>query len=172
MYSIILDFPGGSDGRESANRAGDLGLIPGSGRSPGEGNHNPLQYSCLENPKDRGAWRATTPWSRKEMDTSSCQLYKLSRSELVFLFRNPLWQSLNLITRLNDFFRVYLKLRLFIWTQLYSVTLKITIGQTPQNCRKQKLVILQPLFVPIKVNAKPNWEECAVLSSSCGGWRV
>ena len=44
-----LDFPGGSDGKEYACNAGDLGLIPGSGRSPGEGNGNPLQYSCLEN---------------------------------------------------------------------------------------------------------------------------
>ena len=45
--------------KESACNAGDLGSIPGSGRSPGEGNGNPLQYSCLENPMDRGAWRAT-----------------------------------------------------------------------------------------------------------------
>ena len=45
--------------KESANNAGDPGLIPGSGRSPGEGNGYPLQYSCQENPKDRGAWRAT-----------------------------------------------------------------------------------------------------------------
>ena len=52
-------FPGGSDGKESAYIAGDLGSIPGLGRSPGEGNANPLQYSCLENPMDRGAWRAT-----------------------------------------------------------------------------------------------------------------
>ena len=44
---------------ESAWNAGDLGSIPGSGRSPGEGNGNPLQYSCLENPMDRGAWQAT-----------------------------------------------------------------------------------------------------------------
>ena len=50
----------GSDGKESACNAGDLGLIPGSGRSPGEGNGNPLlQYSCLENPMDRVAWQAT-----------------------------------------------------------------------------------------------------------------
>ena len=48
-------FPGGSDTKGSACNAGDLGLIPGSGRSPGEGNGNPLQYSCLENPMDRGA---------------------------------------------------------------------------------------------------------------------
>ena len=49
-------FPDGSDGKESASNAEDLGSIPGSGRSPGGGNVNPLQYSCLENPMDRGAW--------------------------------------------------------------------------------------------------------------------
>ena len=54
-----LGFPGGSDGKESACNAGDLGSIPGSGSSPGEGNGNPLQDSCLENPKDGGAWWAT-----------------------------------------------------------------------------------------------------------------
>ena len=49
-------FPGSSEGKESACSAGDLGLIPGSGRSPGEGNGNLLQYSWLENPMNRGAW--------------------------------------------------------------------------------------------------------------------
>ena len=49
-------FPGGSEGKASACNAGDLGSIPGSGRSPGEGNGNPLQYPCLENPMDREAW--------------------------------------------------------------------------------------------------------------------
>ena len=55
----IKGFPGGSDGKESICNAGDLSLIPESGRSPGEGNGYPLQYSCLENPMDRGACRAT-----------------------------------------------------------------------------------------------------------------
>ena len=50
------DFPSGSDGKASAYNAGDLGSIPGLGRSPGEGNGTPLQYSCLENPMDGGAW--------------------------------------------------------------------------------------------------------------------
>ena len=53
-----MDFPGGSDGKASVYNAGDLGSIPGSGRSPGVGNGNPLQYSCLENYMDRGAWQA------------------------------------------------------------------------------------------------------------------
>ena len=55
-------FPGGSDSKESACNAGDLGSIPGLGRSPGEGNGNPLQYYCLENPMDRGTWQAISPW--------------------------------------------------------------------------------------------------------------
>ena len=54
-----LVFPGGSDGKESACNEGDSGLILGSGRSPGEGNGYPLQYSCLENSMDREAWWAT-----------------------------------------------------------------------------------------------------------------
>jgi len=52
----MLSFPGGSDGKESACNEGDLGLILELGRSPGEGNGNPLQYSCLENTMARGAW--------------------------------------------------------------------------------------------------------------------
>ena len=52
----MMDFPGGSDGKASAYNVGDLGLNPGSGGSPGEGHGNPLQYSCLEDPMDGGAW--------------------------------------------------------------------------------------------------------------------
>ena len=62
QYKVCLYiwvFPGGSDSKESACNAGDLGLIPGSGRSSGERNVNPLQYSCLENPMDGRAWCAT-----------------------------------------------------------------------------------------------------------------
>ena len=58
-HSSILGFPGGSVGKESAHNAGDLGSIPGSGRSLGGGYGNILQYSCLENSMDRGAWWAT-----------------------------------------------------------------------------------------------------------------
>ena len=53
---FLVGFPGGSEVEEFASNVGDPGLIPGSGRSPGEGNGNPLQYSCLENPMDREAW--------------------------------------------------------------------------------------------------------------------
>ena len=56
--NILLGFPGGSEVKESACNAGDMGSIPELGRSLGEGSGNPLQYSCLENPMDGGAWRA------------------------------------------------------------------------------------------------------------------
>ena len=55
----MVSFPGGSEGKASAYNAGYPGSIPGLGRSPGEGNGNPLQYSCLENSMDRGTWQAT-----------------------------------------------------------------------------------------------------------------
>ena len=60
-----LGFPGGASGKEPACQywldVRDVGSIPGSGRSPGEGNDSPLQHSCLENPMDRGAWRSPVP---------------------------------------------------------------------------------------------------------------
>ena len=56
---MMMEFPGGSDSKESACNAGDVSSIPGLGRSPGEGNGYPFQYSCLENSMDRGAWWAT-----------------------------------------------------------------------------------------------------------------
>ena len=62
---VCTDTCSDSDGKESACSAGDLGSIPGSRRFPGEGNGNSLQYSCLENPIDGGAW---CPWGRKESD--------------------------------------------------------------------------------------------------------
>ena len=65
-----MGFPGGSDGKESACNAGDPGSIPGLGRSPGEGNGNPLlQYSRLENLMDRSLV-VYSPWNRKELDTT------------------------------------------------------------------------------------------------------
>ena len=59
QFKVEMGFRSGSDGKESACNAGDLGSIPGLGRSPREGNDNPLQYTCLENPMGRGAWQAT-----------------------------------------------------------------------------------------------------------------
>ena len=71
-----MGFPGGSDGEESAYSVGDSGSISGSGRSPGEGNGYPLQYFCLENSMDRGAWWATA----HEVAKSQTRLKRLSSS--------------------------------------------------------------------------------------------
>ena len=69
---------GGSDGKESTCNAGDLGSIPGWGRSPGEGNGNPFQYSCLENPMDRSSWWATVYGGTKELDRTERLTLSLS----------------------------------------------------------------------------------------------
>ena len=63
-----LEFSWWLSGKEPVCNAGDMGLIPGSGRSPGEGNDNPLQYSSLGNPMDRGAWRVTDHVDARELD--------------------------------------------------------------------------------------------------------
>ena len=63
---LLEGFPGGSAGKESSCNAGDLSLIPGLGRSPGEGNGNPLQYSCLENPHGQMSLAGYRPWGLKE----------------------------------------------------------------------------------------------------------
>ena len=68
LMLFFMGFPGGSDGKESAYNVGDLGLIPGSGRSPRGVHGNPLQYSCLENPYGQRSLVGYSPWGRKELD--------------------------------------------------------------------------------------------------------
>ena len=80
-----LPWSGGSDDKASACNAGDLGLIPGSGRSPGEGNGNPLQYSCLDYPMDRGAWWAT---ESQRVEVTSPGPHKLFRGKAGFYLKS------------------------------------------------------------------------------------
>ena len=65
LLNYVADFPGGSVGKNPPVNAGDMGLIPGLGRSPGEGNGNPLQYSCLEYPMDEGTWQTIVHGSQR-----------------------------------------------------------------------------------------------------------
>ena len=80
-----VGFPGGSDSKESACNMGDLGLIPGLGRSPGEGHGNPLQYSCLENPHGQRSLVGHSPWGPKELDTAERQSTAAHRSVVTIL---------------------------------------------------------------------------------------
>ena len=82
---MCRSFPGGSDGKASAYNAGDLGSVPGSGRSPGEGNGNPLQYSCLENPMDGGAWWATVHGVAKSRTRLSDFTHSLTQYHLLLV---------------------------------------------------------------------------------------
>jgi len=75
-------FPGGSDGKESACKGGDLGSIPGSGRSSGEGHDNPLPYCCLKNPMDRGTWWATVHGAVKSQKWLSTAQHRWLRCTL------------------------------------------------------------------------------------------
>ena len=70
MYYPMRYFPGGSEGKESTHNEGDLGSVPGLGRSPGEGHGNPLQYSCLENPHGQRSLVGYSPRGREELDTT------------------------------------------------------------------------------------------------------
>ena len=77
---VLRSFSGDSDGEESACNAGDPGSIPGSGRAPGEGNGNPLQYSCLENPHGQRNLVGYIPWDHKELDMSEQLIFTFYRS--------------------------------------------------------------------------------------------
>ena len=100
----LWGFPGGLEGKASAYNVGDPGSIPRSGSSPGEGNGNPLQYSCMENPMDRGAW-----WA-KESDISAHINSK-------YIKRNETWMKLEtMLSEINKTQRDNI-----VWFQLYVV---------------------------------------------------
>ena len=87
-FECNLHFPSGAVVKNLPTNTGDVGLIPGWGRSPGEGNGNPLQCSCLENPTDRGDW-----WVSKEADTSEQLHNRSSKNHTVWLLRWKSWAS-------------------------------------------------------------------------------
>ena len=85
---FLSGLPGGAEGKASARNAGDLGSIPGSGRSPGEGNGNPLQYSFLENPMEGGAWWATVLKVAKSRTQLSDLKQQLISPHILTLIKN------------------------------------------------------------------------------------
>ena len=91
--TLCMGFPGGSDGKASVHNAEDPGSIPGSGRSPGEGNGNPLQYPCLENPMDGGAWEATVcrvAKNQTQLSDFTFSLHNDVRSKHCFIYSHTL----------------------------------------------------------------------------------
>ena len=94
----MIPFPGGSDSKESSHSVRDLGLIPRSGRSPGEGNDNPLQYSCLDNSMERGAWHATVH-RVTESDMTEQLTYTL---HVIMLFSISIYSILKNLPSLKD----------------------------------------------------------------------
>ena len=92
IYTIFLGFPSGSVVKNPPANAGDVGLIPGSGRSSGEGSGNPLQYSCLGNPMDRRSPAGYSPWSRKksqiQLSKQAITAYYSSRFHIYTLIYN------------------------------------------------------------------------------------
>ena len=89
LIYLFLDFLGSSVGEESACSAGDPGSIPGFERSPGEGNGSPLQYCCLENPMDRGAWRTTVHGIERvghDLETTPQTIFIFVEVQLILIF--------------------------------------------------------------------------------------
>ena len=143
----MLGFPGGSEVKALACNVGDLGSIPGLGRSPGEENGNPLQYSCLENPMDRGAWWAI--------------LHRVAKSR----------------TRLSDFtFWFSVNLALFSFLP-FCIVLKFTSWQTPKpvllQCKRRRLSelwVTSPITTPANLlglfygNIFLSFQRCSVLA--------
>ena len=100
--SITSDkgFPSGAEVKASACNVGDLGSIPGSGRSPGEGNGNPLQYSCLKNPVDRGAWWATVHGSQRVGHDWATSLHFHYADDT--MLKAESWEDLSLLMKVKE----------------------------------------------------------------------
>ena len=103
LSRFVMAFLGGSDGKAPAYNVGDLGWIPGSGRSPGEGNGNPLQYSCLENPMDGGSWLATVHGVAKSRTRLSDFTITITRFVIAFLPRSKYLNFMAAVTIYDDF---------------------------------------------------------------------
>ena len=157
----FTDWPylGGSDGKESACNAGDPGSIHGSGRSPGEGNGNPVQYSCLENSMDRGAWQATVHWVTESdtieqvahylFETNFSPLYQIdSKSELHHTIPLPQTLIVFMFRCLNIGFLLCWKV-LFL-SLLKSIHLSVLLPDTSPFCG-----LPFPLFL-----SQCSWDVC------------
>ena len=109
IYICVCSYPGGSDGKESTCNAGNVGSIPGSGKSPGEGNGNPLQYSRLGNPTDIGAWQAAVHGvTKSQTRLSTWPIYVCpKRTVLNILFGNMFSQKYTNVYSILNYIYLY-----------------------------------------------------------------
>ena len=149
-----FSFPGSSEGKASAYNAGDLGSIPGSGRSPGEGNGNPFQYSCLENPMDRGAWGATVHGVTK----SRTRLSDFSSAHLCSGI-NALWYSL------------YTGLWLFASLPLQGSP-SMGLLDVPQVATWELFQFTSMSMARREVGSPVNWLHGTQIRQKANGWQV
>ena len=145
LFHLLRLFPQWLSGKESACPAGDVGLILGLGRSPGEGNGNPLQHSCLGNPMDRGAWRATvhgvtkrgghnfsnwTPgggrkcefYKKSHNQNIMSQFFHLQNSNILFPKVESFWKSIKTMQLVLLSILVYLRTDQFLWRNVRKIT--------------------------------------------------
>ena len=182
-------FPGGWDGKESAYSAGHLSSIPESGRSPGEGNGNPLQHSCLENPMDRGAWRAvvhgvTKSWKRLSNEHFHFQRHSGSPISLLLHGISFLWHYSSWKSKKNHLARC---LALVLFKLLRFTLLRAAIhwwGHCFQNIRyvdkeiqaqpesREAFYLVGMLKNPPRRQRLSNWETSQLLSNHLGGGSI
>ena len=158
-------FPGGTDGKESACNAGNLGSIPGSGRSPREGNGYPLYYSCLENPMDRGAWQALVHRVVQSQMTEQLTLHFTSRWKLYKPMQSSLCSS---------------PLHGSVWDGGCSISLDpwvtpraepmLTLGRLAMWAKKQMLVVLTHCITTAIGEKIPPLTEGLKEMISCFSW--
>ena len=151
-------FPGGSDGKESACSEGDLSSTPGLGRLPGEGNSNPLPYSCLENSMERMNLVGYSPWGCKESDMTERLRLLLYASSL------PSWGHHVQLSRLST---AQLQGPPFIWTLMRMVFSGVVQHRCSVNQRREKRTKhRQVLFILVPVGTWP--VACLWSSLKCG----
>ena len=138
FYWLLMGFPSGSVVKNLPANPGDSSLIPGSGRSPGEGNGNPLQYSCLGNSMDRGAWWATVHGFAKEWDMTEW----LNTHMLFKVMISATWESYSVFLGLSYEKQIYMLFKLFTFLPLICLLLQ---GALSQKSRRVEGKLFSPL---------------------------
>ena len=166
---LTLGFPGGSEVKASACNAGDLGSIPELGRSPGEGNSNPLQYSCLENPMDGGAWWATVQRVAKSRTRLSDFTFTFM---LTLHFHYLLFSEYLIFTLLTSMLQYFIMLYVCVcWVVQSCLTLCDPLDCSPPGSSVQGIFQARILeWVAISSSRGSFWSRNQTCFSCIGRW--